>query len=164
ATLQTSRSCGFVMKIKNSSTRLFPIVLGLLGAALGAFSQSTSLLRGTVSDPNAAVIGEASVTLTDAETGFKRQVLTSANGEYQFLQVNPGTYKVVVEKPGFSILNRGDVKLLVNTPTTLDLQLALEKTTETVNEEAEASAINTVDASVGNAFSEQQVRQLPLQT
>ncbi len=29
---------------------------------------------------------------------------------------------------------------------------------------AEASAINTVDASIGNAFSEQQVRELPLQT
>ena len=121
------------MQIKNSSPRLFPIVLGLLGAALGAFSQSTSLLRGTVSDPNAAVIGEATVTLTNAETGFKRQVLTSANGEYQFLQVVPGTYKVVAEKPGFSVLTRTDVRLLVNTPTTLDFRLDLEKTTETVN-------------------------------
>ena len=140
------------MKIKNSSPRLLPIVLGLLSAALGAFSQSTSLLRGTVSDPNAAVIGEATVTLTNAETGFKRQVLTSTNGEYQFLQVVPGTYKVVAEKPGFSILTRTDVKLLVNTPTTLDLRLDLEKTTETVNVAAEASAINTVDASGTSSF------------
>ena len=40
-----------------------------------------------------------------------------------------------------------------------------EDRTETVNVAAEASAINTVDASVGNAFSDRiKVRQLPLQT
>jgi hypothetical protein len=152
------------MKTKSSSPRLVPLVLGLFATALGAFSQSTSLMRGTVSDPNGAVIGEATVTLASAETGFKRQVLTSPTGEYQFLQVVPGTYKVTVEKPGFSVLTHSDIKLLVSTPTTLDLRMTLEKTTETVNVAADASAINTVDASVGNAFSEDQVRQLPLQT
>ena len=56
------------------------------------------------------------------------------------------------------------MQLLVNTPTTLDLRMELGKTTETVNVAAEASTINTVDASVGNAFSEMQVRELPLET
>ncbi len=42
--------------------------------------------------------------------------------------------------------------------------MELGKTTETVNVAAEASTINTVDASVGNAFSEMQVRELPLET
>ena len=65
---------------------------------------------------------------------------------------------------GFAKLTRTDVQLLVNTPTTLDLRLELGKTTETVNVAAEASTINTVDASVGNAFSEMQVRELPLET
>src|SRR5579862_6707970 len=152
------------MKIHSSSSRLFPMALGLFAAALAGFAQSTSQLRGTVSDPGAAVIGEAAVTLTSPETGFKRQALTNASGEYQFLQVVPGTYRVIVEKPGFAILTRTDVKLLVNTPTTLDLHMEVEKLTESVNVAADASAINTVDASVGNAFSETQVRQLPLQT
>src|SRR6202008_1427141 len=35
---------------------------------------------------------------------------------------------------------------------------------DVVNVTAEASVVNTVDASVGNTFSELQVRQLPLQT
>jgi len=61
-------------------------------------------------------------------------------------------------------LTRTDVQLLVNTPTTLDLHMELGKTAETVNVAAEASTINTVDASVGNAFSEMQVRELPLET
>ena len=47
---------------------------------------------------------------------------------------------------------RTDVKLLVNTPTTLDVRMELGKTEEVVNVVADASFINTVDASVANAF------------
>jgi hypothetical protein len=133
-------------------------------ASVSGFSQSTTLLRGTVSDPQGAVIADAKVTLSSPNTGFNRSVVTNANGEYQFLQMSPGTYTVLVEAPGFSTLTRAGVQLLVNTPTTLDLRMDLGKTTETVNVSAEASTINTVDASVGNAFSELQVRELPLET
>jgi hypothetical protein len=133
-------------------------------ASLGVFAQSTALLRGSIADPQGAVIAGAKITLSSDTTGFSRSTITSPNGEYQFLQLTPGTYKIVVEVIGFTTLTRTDVQLLVNTPTTLDLHMALGKTTETVNVQAEASAINTVDASVGNAFSEIQVRELPLET
>src|ERR1700745_4185371 len=58
----------------------------------------------------------------------------------------------------------GAVKLLVNTPETLDLKLSLSTAGEIVNVASEASQVNTTDASVGNPFSETQGRQLPLQT
>jgi len=127
-----------------------------LAAWFGVFAQSTTLLRGTVTDPQAAVIAGAKVTLSSDATGFSRSSISGTNGEYQFLQLAPGTYRIVVEVTGFTTLTRTDVQLLVNTPTTLDLRMELGKTTETVNVAAEASAINTVDASVGNAFSETQ--------
>ena len=142
---------------------LFFLFLAVAGA-FSAFAQSTTLLRGTVTDPQGAVIADAKVTLSSASTGFNRSVITNQSGEYQFLQMSPGTYTVVVEAAGFSTLTRTSVQLLVNTPTTLDLRMELGKTTETVNVAAEASTINTVDASVGNAFSELQVRELPLET
>jgi hypothetical protein len=69
------------------------------------------------------------VTLRNAQTGFRRQSLSNANGEYQFLQVVPGTYTVTVEKPGFSTVTHADTSLLVNTPTTLDLRMELGQTT-----------------------------------
>ncbi len=146
--------------LRHVSAFLFLAVAG----SFSGFSQSTTLLRGTITDPQGAVIADAKVTLSSANTGFNRSVLTGANGEYQFLQLTPGTYTVLAEAPGFSALTRTDVQLLVNTPTTLDLRMELGKTTETVNVAAEASTINTVDASVGNAFSELQVRELPLET
>jgi hypothetical protein len=151
------------MKNRRSLCAFLTLLAGIALPAIG-FSQSTSQLHGIITDPQGAVIGNAHVTLTSTNTGFERQTATSASGEYQFLQVPPGTYQVTVEMAGFANLSRSNVQLLVNTPTTLDLRLEVASATQTVNVAAEASAINTVDASVGNAFSEQQVRELPLQT
>jgi hypothetical protein len=132
-------------------------------ASIG-FSQSTTSLRGVVTDAQSGVIAGTVITLTDSEKGVSRQVVTDAVGAYAFLQMSPGTYTLKAEKPGFSRATRDGIKLLVNTPASLDLQLAIGNTSETVNVTAEAAATNTVDASVGNPFSERQVRQLPLET
>jgi len=129
-----------------------------------AHSQATASLRGTISDPTGAVIPDATVTLKSSENGSSRKTATDINGEYSFLQVTPGDYNLVTEKSGFATVTDGHVKLLVNTPTTLDLKMSLSAAGEIVNVASEASQVNTTDASVGNPFSETQVRQLPLQT
>jgi hypothetical protein len=143
------------------------MVLGLLWIFLctcNAYSQSTSSLRGVITDPSGAVISQAAVTLTSPENGWSHGSVTDANGEYSFLQVAPGTYKLTVEKTGFATMTQNVVKLLVNTPTTLDLAMTVSASNEVVNVAAEVYQVNTTDASVGNPFSESQVRQLPLQT
>src|ERR1700694_3351110 len=61
-------------------------------------------------------------------------------------------------------MTRSDVKLLVNTPSTFDLTMKVSAISETVNVTAEVSQVNTTDASIGNPFSEEQVREIPLQT
>lgn len=138
-------------------------VLALLSTG-SAYAQTTTSLRGTVTDAQSAVIPQAVVTLTNTENGSTRQSLTSPVGEYQFVQIAPGKYNVTAEKPGFTTASSTGVTLLVNTPATLDLRLEVGKTNELVNVVAESSAINTVDASVGNAFTQTQIRQLPLLT
>ncbi|HVP47560.1 MAG TPA: carboxypeptidase-like regulatory domain-containing protein [Bryobacteraceae bacterium] len=129
-----------------------------------AYSQATTSLRGTITDVQSAVIPTAIVTLTNVENGSTRQSVTSAVGEYQFLQIAPGTYTITAEKPGFTRESKTGIVLLVNTPATLDLRMEIGTASESVNVEAESVSINTVDASVGNAFTQTQVRQLPLQT
>ena len=136
----------------------------ILTSVLWAFAQATTSLRGVVTDQTGAVIPGAVVSLTNNGTGFKRQALSGEDGVYQFLQVAPGTYQVSTEKTGFTTVTRDTVQLQVNTPGTLDLRMDVGATSDIVNVEADATAINTVDASIGNPFSEQQVRQLPLET
>jgi hypothetical protein len=151
----------------HKSLGLRSVAVFLFGACIAisvAHSQATASLRGTVADPTGAVIPEATVTIKNYENGSFRKTSTDINGEYSFLQVAPGDYNVVAEKPGFATITSVHVKLLVNTPATLELKMSLSTLGETVNVASEASQVNTTDASVGNPFSETQVRQLPLQT
>ncbi len=140
---------------------VFCVFLGLSSCLLG---QATTSLRGTVTDAGNAAVVDAAVTLSSAGTGFTRKTLTNSAGEYQFSQVPPGPYSVAVEKTGFVKYNNNAVKLEVSTPATLDCHLEIGSVTTTVDVQESATAINTVDGSVGNAFQEKQVKDLPLQT
>src|SRR5262249_51957925 len=95
----------------------------VLVASLPTYAQSTTSLRGVITDPSGAIIPGAVVSLTNDLTGFKRQALSGEDGIYQFLQAPPGTYQVTIEKAGFATAARENVQLQVNTPGTLDLRM-----------------------------------------
>src|ERR1041384_4115974 len=58
-------------------------------------------LHGRVLDTSEAGIGEASVTLVNEETGFRRITRSDPVGGYLVTPLQPGTYKVTVSKQGF---------------------------------------------------------------
>ena len=154
------------LRLKGSLVRqrIFCLFFACLCISSTLFGQATTSLRGTITDQQGAVIAAAVVTLTDASTGANRKVVSDKSGEYQFLQVAPGKYTVQVEMPGFDKLTKSGLVLEVNTPATLDCKLQIGSVGTVVAVEADAATINTVDASVGNAFTQTQVRELPLQT
>jgi hypothetical protein len=127
-------------------------------------AQGTTSIRGTVTDQQKGVIPSAKITLTSTEGGAARSGITSTSGEYSFLQLRPGTYSIEVEAAGFSTKKFDNLQLLVDTPSTLDVMMDVASSTATVNVEAEIPQLNTVDASVGNAFEEVKIQSLPLQT
>jgi hypothetical protein len=136
----------------------------VLSVTISLWAQGASSLRGLVMDPQKAVIVNARVTLTDKDTGVSRVAVTSETGQYQFLQVRPGSYSLVIESPGFTVAKVDGIKLLVDTPRTLDVPLEVAANASAVNVVAETASLNAVDASMGNAFEERQVQSLPIQT
>src|SRR5258708_859118 len=78
----------------------------LLAGAAAAWGQATTSLRGSVKDAQGAAIDAATVSLLRTDTGFRRAVLTDTTGEYQLVQVPPGSYMLTVQKPGFAILSQ----------------------------------------------------------
>ncbi|MBV8847329.1 MAG: carboxypeptidase regulatory-like domain-containing protein [Bryobacterales bacterium] len=123
----------------------------------------TSSLQGVISDAQGAVIPSAIVTVTNSDTSASRKEVTDNSGTFRFLQVIPGPYKIEVQKPGFKT-KAANMSLQVDVPATLNVTLEVGETIETVNVTAEATQINTENATVGNPFTEVQVQQLPLQT
>ena len=123
----------------------------------------TSSLQGLITDGQGAAVPDAVVSAVNQGTSAARRTLSNATGSYSFPQVAPGAYKVTVEKPGFGAF-ASEVRLQIDTPATLNVQLTLGQVNQSVNVEASAETINTQNASVGNPFTETQVKGLPLQT
>ena len=143
------------------------VVLGLILVcaffASSAFPQtSLTSVQGTVSDPSGGAIANAKVVLSNAESRLERNVTTDPQGEYRFQFVPPGTYKLSVSAPGFSRYDQTELRLLVNTPAMVNVQLKVGTASQSVSVTAEAPALDMVDASLGNSFDETQVKQIPL--
>ncbi len=142
--------------------RLIALIF-VFAASILPLAAQTSSLAGAVKDSQNALIPFAVISLTNVDNGTSRQILSGDDGTYSFLQMPPGTYKLEAKLPGFSVFAR-EVRLQVDTPATLNIALEIGQVTETVSVTAETPLINTQTAAMGTAFTETQIRQLPLQT
>jgi hypothetical protein len=137
--------------------------LMVVGASSSFAQTGTTSLRGTITDKSGAAIVGAKVTLSNAEAGFERTTESGGTGQYEFLLVPPGTYSLAVTKENFNRYTQTNVQLLVNLPGTQSITLQVGSATQTVEVSAQLETLNTTDASLGNAFNENQVRQLPME-
>lgn len=146
--------------------RTFCKVAAVLSLCLSfCFAQTgTSSISGIVVDKTGAAVAGATVTLTNTGQGLQRDTQTNDSGEYHLVALPPGTYTLTVEKAGFRKSSENNLGLLVNVPATRNITLQVGTTAESVDVSAEAQTVNTTDASLGNAFTEVQVKQLPLES
>lgn len=132
--------------------------------SLAVWAQTgTTGIQGQVTDRTGAAISSAKVVITNTATGAERTDTTDATGNYAFTSLAPGTYRLRVEAPGFRSVLHENLQLLVNSPIRFNVPMQVGATQETVEVTAAAERLNTVDASVGNAFEESQIKQLPLE-
>jgi hypothetical protein len=144
--------------------RLVASVSLVLAASVLFWAQSsTTSIRGTISDKSGAAIPKAKVTLHNPDRGIERKTVADATGNYEFLQLPPGTYRLSVEMAGFRKQEQPGIQLLVNSPAQVNLTLQVGTTTEMVEVTAESALVNVEDASLGNAFNERQVKELPME-
>ncbi|HKQ93420.1 MAG TPA: TonB-dependent receptor [Blastocatellia bacterium] len=139
-------------------------ILLVIAAALTAAAQSGSaVLRGTVTDQQGKAIAGAKVTLTSIDKNLSRSQTASEDGIYVFNSIAPGNYRIDVEAPSFKKVSISNVAALVDTPREVNVQLEVGAVTEALNITAANEApINTTDASLGNAFENKRVLELPL--
>ena len=70
------------------------VMLMLFCGSAFAQAQGTSSIRGTIKDPQGAVVAGANVILTNPETGFNRTTTSNDSGQFAFEGIQPGVYKV----------------------------------------------------------------------
>jgi hypothetical protein len=141
----------------------FRVLAGLLLATAFAFAQVTTSVTGTVTDPSGAVVPNATLELINSETGAKREAKTDASGAYTFPQLNPGLYRLTAKASGFASAVINEVRLLVNTPATVNIKLEVGAVSDTISVSSDAVQLNTVDATIGNSFGTRPILQLPFE-
>jgi Carboxypeptidase regulatory-like domain len=128
------------------------------------FAQTgTTSLHGAITDKSGAAIAGARITISNPQTHLERTTTSGDAGGYDFLALPPGDYTLTVERDGFRRYEQAHVQLLVNLPATQNVALQVGSVSQTVEVSATVVALNTTDASIGNAFNENQVKQLPLE-
>ena len=154
--------------MSRSSLRGTPVVLALalllqLVASAAWAQTGTAALVGDVTDTQKQVIPGASVTLSNIGTGASQTTVSDERGTYRFGSVQPGRYNIKVELSGFktSVIER--VELQVDSVARQNIALEVGGITETVSVIAESTQLNTIDASVGNVISREQIRSLPVE-
>jgi len=127
---------------------------------LAQFESGTVL--GTVHDPSGAPVPNASVILEDVRTGVNFQSTTGSNGDYQFVNERPSTYRVRVSDAGFETSIAASFDLTVNARQRVDLTLQIGQQSQSVTVSDAAELLETDTSSRGQVINPKQIVDLPL--
>ena len=147
------------------SLRLF--CLGLLclcvfrPLALAQNAQGTIL--GHIADPSGAPVAGAHVTLLNTGTGIKQDGQTTGVGDYVFVNIIPGTYKVTAESSGFKSTEASDLRLGVDQTLRQNFSLAVGDVTQQVSVQGSSQMVQTDNTTIGTTFTQKLIEELPLQ-
>lgn len=136
--------------------------LSIVGTAT-LYAQSTQgSLVGTVRDSTGAVIAGATVTAADAATGIVRKTQSNAAGDYTFLNLQPATYTITVERDGFTSQKVDKLDLGARQQLRTDVSLQVGGVAQQVEVSAgDSGAITTETPSISSTLSSQAVLDLP---
>ena len=137
----------------------------LLALALGSASSSAQVaaaLRGRTVDPTGAAVPGAQVELTEVATEVHQRTVTSASGDYSFVNLNPGKYRVTALAAGFHSLERSGVTVAVGQTLNLDLRLPVGGANETVTITSDAPLLQVETSNIQTNIPGSTVVAMPL--
>jgi len=116
-------------------------------------------LRGAVRESGAVVPG-VTITMTNEANGTTRSTVTNKDGEYAFLQIEPGTYTVKISMQGFKTIENKGVHVGTQQFLTMDHTLVVGSLEEEVTVEG-VVALETSNASVSSTIDSKTLETLP---
>lgn len=148
------------------SSAMRRVSLALILAALfglSAFAQNTNgRVIGAVTDEQGAAVAGAKVTLTNVGTNVRWNTTSNSAGAYQVLDVPIGKYSVAVEVAGFKKTITDPEELSINQALRVDVRLKVGAINETVQVQAEAAQVETVNPTIGGTVAGAPIQDLPL--
>ncbi len=141
------------------------LILAIASLVVAAFGQSQSTsgnIEGRVIDSNGAVVPGVSVSATNKDTGFGKTVLSDGNGNYLFVLLPPGNYKVeTAAAKGFAASTYDNVRVTVGAKNSLDITLTVGSSVNVVDVTENGQVVETTRTSISSTVDERRVINLP---
>jgi Carboxypeptidase regulatory-like domain/TonB-dependent Receptor Plug Domain len=152
---------------KPNARVIVPVFLFTLTMLIGlqpALAQNTgsATLRGTVKDPQGAIIRDATITLTNERTKDERQAKSSEEGNYTFTALSPGTYTIKTEAQGFKTMTQTGFAIETSDTKGFEIQMEVGPPTETVTVTAVSEQLQTETGSRENTLNSKQIDNLSI--
>lgn len=132
-------------------------------SSLSFGQQLTGTLTGTTRDTTGAVVANAKVTMVNQLNGDTRTTVSNESGYFTITAVQPGTYTVSVEAPGFKVWKQVGIVFAQGDNRTLP-QVALQvgQVSETVEVSAGALAVPTDNAEISATVPQHMINDFPM--
>ncbi|HEY3928778.1 MAG TPA: carboxypeptidase regulatory-like domain-containing protein [Candidatus Koribacter sp.] len=148
---------------QKGSWTIASLIVVLLAFAFTAMAQtSNGTIAGVVTDSTGAAVTNATVVVTNVQTGETHKAGTNSVGAYRFDSVLPGIYNVAVTAPGFAETKL--TNLTVNGSVITSANATVRPgAQETLTVEAEGQTLQTETGEISNTISTREVQDLPIQ-
>ncbi len=151
------------LKFSPSLLRILPALalVAMTFFANSAEAQFRASLRGTVTDPQGAVLVGARVTLTNTDTNQTFVSTSDANGIYDFNALSPAPYRITAEHDGFRKKVLEHVQIIPEQLNSLNLQLEVGEIAQTVTVSGTTQTLDTETATLSGTISSNQIQHMP---
>lgn len=105
-----------------TTKKLLGISIAAFVLLIPAYGQFGSSIQGNVQDPSGAGVPKASVTLLDPATSVSQQTTADNTGNFKFVSLGPGTYRLTATGAGFG---KTDVNVTVTQGQNLNVPISL---------------------------------------
>src|SRR5712671_3034929 len=138
------------------------IVLLITGTNASAQAGATAQISGTVKDGSGGVLPGVDVTVTQTDTGLKRNAITEADGSYQLPNLPIGPYRLEAMLQGFRSSAQTGIVLTVGSNPVINVALEVGQVAETITVQANAAVVETRNIGVGAVMDNKRILDLPL--
>jgi hypothetical protein len=163
---QNARPKSQVDRASNTARYAFALLLAicsLLPTVVKAQSNATdAAVDGYVTDPTGNPLPNAHVTARNLGTNISTDASSDSNGYYRFPILKIGKYEIKIHAEGFSDLTKTGITLEVGSQVRIDASLTVGSTSTTVDVVADASVLDTSNATAGSTINAQALRVLPI--
>jgi len=136
------------------------VVVAMLGSMPTKAQSFYGSITGTVHDPSGAVLPGVTIKSTNTATSTQRNTTTDTNGDYRFVDLIPGNYRLDFEIASFKHLSRPNVRVEVQSIARIDAVLEIGSTSSTVEVNEAPPMLQTETASLGHVI--EQPQNMPL--